>query len=67
MKLRVYREGDRIPEGAKYVRSEQREVPGSEYERVVAPRSILSWLGITEMVATMVKCETVYLYEVPEE
>lgn len=66
MKLRAFREGDTVPDGARYVRSEVRRIPGSEYEKVVAPRSLLSWLGITETVATMVKCETVSIYEVPE-
>lgn len=66
MKLKEFRVGDVIPDGAKYIRSERREIPGSEYEKVVGPRTILSWIGITEMVALMVKTEMVDIYEVPE-
>lgn len=66
MRLKAFREGDEIPTGARYVRAEQREIPGSGCERVVAPRSILSWLGITEVVAWVVKTETVSIYEVSE-
>ena len=66
MKLKAFRDGDTIPNGARFVRAEVREIPGSEYEKVGPPRSLFSWLGITETVYLMVKRETVSIYEVPE-
>jgi len=66
MRLQAFREGDVVPDGSRFVRSEIREIPGSEYEQIVAPRTLLSWIGITETVATMVKREVVNIYEVPE-
>jgi hypothetical protein len=63
-RIEAFREGDTIPNGAKFVRAEKREIPGSEYEEVGPPRSLFSWLGITEMVYLKVKTETVNIYEV---
>ena len=60
MKLEAFRKGDVIPDGARFVCTEQREVAGSEYEKV---RPYL--FGIMETVTVMVKLETVYIYEVP--
>lgn len=64
--IQTFRKGVTIPEGAKFLRTEEREVPGSDYERVVAPRSFLAWIGITETVGRFCKVETVYIYEVPD-
>jgi len=64
-KLQAFRVGDVIPEGARYIRSEQRPT-GYTYDKVVEPRTFLSWIGITETVATMHRMETVDIYEVPE-
>jgi hypothetical protein len=66
MKLKAFREGDTIPDGAKFVRAENRRIPGSEYERIGTPPTLLGFLGITERVHVMVKVETVSIYEVPE-
>lgn len=65
-RLKEFRVGDEIPDGAIHIRSEVRKIPGTRYEKVVAPRTILSWLGITETVAVMVKTERVEIYEVSE-
>ncbi len=65
MRLKTFRKGDEIPEGARFVRTEEREIPGSGREQIMPPRGLLSFLGITEVVGWVVKVETVYVYEVP--
>jgi hypothetical protein len=66
VRLRAFREGEKIPDGARYVRSELREVPGSEFERVGPGSGLLGFLGITERVYTMLKRERVSIYEVAD-
>lgn len=66
MRLKAFREGEHIPAGARYVRTLQREIPGSTYERIGPGSGLLGFLGITESVRLMTRTEPVHLYEVPD-
>jgi len=65
MRLRAFREGDVIPEGAKYVRSEDRYESTGRF--VTEPSGgLLGWLVQEESIYEIKRRVTVSIYEVPE-
>lgn len=65
MKLKAFREGEVIPNDARYVRSEKRKV-GHGHMIELPGTGLLGFLGITCRDAIVYDTEIVDIYEVPE-